>query len=94
MMKRKIGVVVAGLLLGAQVGFAAADESAVPLGAQEIRAKGAPPVRSTFQTGHSASTAASRTATMPSNDDDVVSTGEPPVRSTYQQRHPGGGNAE
>jgi hypothetical protein len=94
MLKRKIGVVVVGMLLGAQVGLAAADESAVPLGAQDIRAKGEPSARTTFRTGHSTSNAASRSAAMPSNDDDIVSNGEPPVRSTYQQRHPDGGSAE
>ena len=94
MLKRNIGVLAAGLLLSAQVGLAAADESAVPLGAQAIRAKGEPPVHPNFPAGHSDRVGASRTATMPSNDDDIVSKGEPPVRSTYQERHPGGGSAD
>ena len=51
MLKRNIGVVAAGLLLGAQIGFAAADESAVPLGAQAIRVQGEPVARSSYQTG-------------------------------------------
>jgi len=91
MLKRNIGVVAAGLLLGAQIGFAAADESAVPLGAQAIRVQGEPVARSSYQTGRTASSAPSRSVSMPSNDDEIISRGEPPVRSTYQERH-GGGN--
>ena len=91
MLKRNIGVVAAGLLLGAQIGFAATDESAVPQGAQAIRTQGAPVARSTYQTGRAARSAPSRTVSMPSNDDEIISRGEPSVRSTYQQRH-GGGN--
>jgi hypothetical protein len=94
MLKRNIGVVVAGLLLGAQVGFAAAGESAVPLGAQAIRTQGEPPVHTTFQAQHAGSIATSRTAAMPSNDEDIVGNGEPRAQSTYQQRHPGSGNAD
>jgi hypothetical protein len=44
MLKRKMGVVVVGVLLGAQVGLAAASESAVPLGAEAIGASFEPPV--------------------------------------------------
>jgi hypothetical protein len=95
MLKRNIGVVVAGVLLGAQIGFATADESAVPLGAQAVRMQSEPVARSTYQTGRTASSAPSRTVSMPSSDDEIISRGEPPVRSTYQDRHGGGnGSAE
>ena len=38
MLKRKMGVVVVGMLLGAEVGLAAASDSAVPWGAEAIGA--------------------------------------------------------
>ena len=87
MLKRNIGVVVVGMLLGAQIGLAAAGGSAVPLGAEDIVAKGEPPVQTTFQAQHADSIAVPLAPAMPSNDGVIVANGEPPVQSTFKQQH-------
>ena len=57
MLKRKISVAVMGILLGAQVGLAAAAESAIPLDDTAIVANGEPHVKSTYQSEHAGSVA-------------------------------------
>jgi len=87
MLKRNISVVVVGMMLGAQVGLAAASESAAPLGAEAIVAKTEPSVKSTYQSAHAGSVTVSRAAPMPSNDSQIVANGEPRVLSTFEERH-------
>ena len=89
MLKRNIGVVIAGMLLGAQVGLAVASESAVPLGAEEIVAKGEPPLQTTFQEQHADSATAVRGDAVPDGAEAIVAKGEPPLQTTYQDLHAG-----
>src|SRR5258706_15441878 len=87
MLKRNISVAVMGILLGAQVGLAAAAESAIPLDDTAIVANGEPHVKSTYQSAHAGSNAVSRNSAMPSNDLEIVANGEPGVQSTFEDRH-------
>jgi hypothetical protein len=59
MLKRNISVLVAGVLLGGQIGLAAADQSAAPLGAEAIVSKTEPTIQTTYRDQHAASNPAS-----------------------------------
>ena len=87
MLKRKIGVVVAGMLLAAQVGLAVAGESAIPLGDQAIVAKGEPPVQSTYQAQNAGSAIALRGDADPADAEAIVAKGEPSVQTTFQAQN-------
>jgi hypothetical protein len=54
MLKRNISVLVAGVLLGGQIGLAAADQSAAPLDAEAIVSKTEPTIQTTYRDQHAA----------------------------------------
>ena len=87
MLKRKLGVVVVGMLLGAQVGLASAAESAIPLGEGAIMAKTAPPWQATFQSQHADSATALRGDAVPADVETIIYKSEPPVQTTFKQQH-------
>ena len=87
MLKSNIFILAVGMLLSAQVAVAA-DESAVPPGAQEVMEKGAPAIRGTFQERRAATNPAgcSGDALAASADDEC---GKPlPRQSKYLDEHP------
>lgn len=92
MLKRNIFILAAGMLLSAQVAVAAdqnaAPQSAIPLGAEEIMDKTAPPVETTFQEQHKATNPAGCTGdAVPASADDQC--GKPlPAQAKYLDEHP------
>jgi hypothetical protein len=89
MLKRNIGVVIAGMLLSAQVGLAVASESAAPLGAEAIVARGEPPIQSTFQEQHADGAAAPRGDVFAASAWSNREKSAPSVLTTYQDLHAG-----
>jgi hypothetical protein len=87
MLKRNIFILAAGMLLSAQVAVAA-DQSAIPLGEEEIMQKTAPPVETTFQEQHKATNPAGCTGdAVPASADDKC--GAPlPEQAKYLDEHP------
>jgi hypothetical protein len=65
MSKRSIGALIAGMLLGVQVGVAAASESDFPLGAEELSQRAEPPARDTYRAEHPDGQAAARNNSFP-----------------------------
>jgi len=90
--KRSIGVLIAGVLLGAQVGLATAAGSDFPLGAEQIVAKDEPSVQTTYQAAHAGSQTAVR-GDFPLGAGQIRANDEPPVRNTYKAEHAGGQTA-
>jgi len=65
MSRRGIGALIAGLVLGAQVGLATAGSSDFPLGAQELRVTAEPPVQTTYRAEHAGGQTATRNDSFP-----------------------------
>jgi hypothetical protein len=90
MLKRKIGIAVAGILLGAQIGLAAAAGIIGPQDAETARENAAPPLQSTYKQEHRDSVSApsgNGNALFPADAEDIVAKSEPPLKSTFKQEH-------
>ena len=88
MSKRSIGALIAGLVLGAQVGLATAAGSDFPLGAEQIRANSEPTVHDTYRAEH-AGNQSTVSGDFPMGAGEIRERAEPPVRDTYQAEHAG-----
>ncbi len=87
MKKRNIALLVAGALVAAHVGLAAAEVTAVPLGAEQIMAESEPQLRTAFQEQHAATTVIRGESAIPSDAEAVVAATEPPLKTTFAEQH-------
>lgn len=87
MLKRKISVLVAGVLLGGQIGLAAADQSAGPLDAEAIVAKTEPGIQTTYRDQHAANNPASANGNVFPASAQEARTRPLPAQTRYFEEH-------
>jgi hypothetical protein len=86
MTKRRIGFWAAAAVLSLQAGLAAAEVTAVPLGAEDLMARSEPPSRTTYQAQHP-DAAPGATSAIPLGAEELAAKTEPRLQTTFRDQH-------